>query len=142
MSVSKPKNLLRGTAAEIDIGDNLPLSRYLCTYSPAPPEFIEKVGAAPARQFKGTRPHGIFITVINGVANGQLLVSEDLAVPVRGRISVFGERDGRTRETTAERSARAPYLAACLVARPKATDPVCLMKAYVHPCASSRDLMW
>jgi len=143
---SRPKlgdqyRLLRGASAEIEIDDNLPLSRFLCTYAPALPEFMAKMGAAPARQFKNSRPHAIFLTVINGVADGQLLVSEDLAVPVRGRISVFGERDGHRHESAAERSARAPYLAACLVARPKADDPVCLMKAYVHPCASARDLM-
>jgi hypothetical protein len=143
---SRPKlgdqyRLLRCAAAEIEIDVNLKLSRFLCTYAPALPEFMAKVGAAPARQFKNTRPHGIFLTVINGVADGQLLVSEELAVPVRGRISVFGERDGHRQESAAERSARAPYLAACLVARPKAADPVCVMKAYVHPCASARDLM-
>lgn len=102
---------------------------------------MKKMGAAPARQFKSTRPHGIFLTVINGVADCQLLISEDLTVPVLGRISVFGERAGHKRETVAERSTPAPYLAACLVARPKAADPVCVMKAYIHPCASSRDLM-
>jgi hypothetical protein len=143
---SRPKlgdqfRLLRGAAAEIEIDDNLPLSRFLCTYAPALPEFMAKVGAAPARQFKNSRPHGVFLTVINGVGDGQLLVSEGLTVPVRGRISVFGERDGHRRETAAENSARAPYVAACLVARPKAADPVCVMKAYVHPCVSARDLM-
>jgi hypothetical protein len=143
---SRPKlgdqyRLLRGAAGEIELDDNLPLSRFLCTYASALPEFMTKVGAAAPRQFKNTRPHGIFLTVINGVADGQLLVSEDLTVPVRGKLSVFGERDGHKRETTSERSARAPYLAACLVARPKASDPVCVMKAYVHPCVSSRDLM-
>ncbi len=143
---SRPKlgdqyRMLRGAAADIEIDDNLPLSRFLCTYAPALPEFMEKVGAAPEWQFKTTRPHGIFLTVINGVADGHLLVNENLTVPVRGRISVFGESDGHKREMAAERSARAPYLAACLVARPKAVDPVCLMKAYVHPVASVRDLM-
>jgi hypothetical protein len=143
---SRPKlgdqyRLFRGASTEIEIDDNLPLSRFLCTYAPALPEFMAKVGAAPPRQFKNSRPHGIFLTVINGVADGRLLISEELTVPVRGRISVFGERDGHRQESAAERSARAPYLAACLVARPKADDPVCLMKAYVHPCASARDLM-
>jgi hypothetical protein len=143
---SRPKlgeqyRLLRTAAGEIEIDDNLHLSRFLCTYAPALAEFMAKVGAAQARQFKNTRPHGIFLTVINGVADGQLLISEDLTVPVRGRISVFGERDGHRRETGAERSARAPYLAACLVARPKAADPVCVTKAYVHPFASFRDFM-
>jgi hypothetical protein len=143
---SRPKlggqyRLLRGASTEIEIDDKLPLSRFLCTYAPALPEFMAKVGAAPPRQFKNSRPHGIFLAVINGVADGRLLISEELTVPVRGRISVFGERDGHRQESAAERSARAPYLAACLVARPKADDPVCLMKAYVHPCASVRDLM-
>ena len=143
---SRPKlgdqyRLLRSAAAEIEIDDDLPLSRFLCTYAPALPEFMTKVGAAPPRLFKKTRPHGIFLTVINGVSNGQLLISHDLAVPVRGRISVFGEREGHRRETATEKSARAPYLAASLVARPKASDPVCVMKSYVHPCASLRDLM-
>ncbi len=143
---SRPKlgdqyRLLRTAAGEIEIDDNLHLSRFLCTYAPALPEFMAKVRAAPARQFKNTRPHGIFLTIINGVGDGQLLVSEGQTVPVRGRISVFGERDGHRRETVAERSARAPYFAACLIGRPKMADPVCVMKAYVHPCASSRGLM-
>jgi len=143
---SRPKlgeqyRLLRAAAADIDVDDNLPLTRFFCTYPPALPEFMQKVGAAPDWQFKTTRPHGIFLSVINGVADGQLLISGELTIPVRGRIAVFGERDGYKRDTPAERSARAPYLAACLVARPKPSDPVCLMKAYVHPCISSRDLM-
>jgi hypothetical protein len=143
---SRPKlgdqyRLLRSAAAEIELDDGLPLSRLLCTYSPALSEFMDKVGNATARQFKNTRPHGIFLSVISGVADGQLLVTQELAVPVRGKLSVFGERDGHRRETAAERSARAPYLAACLVARPKQSDPVCVMKAYVHPCVSARDLM-
>lgn len=91
---SRPKlgdqyRLLRGAAAEVEIDDNLPLSRFFCTYAPALPEFMAKVDAAPALHFKNTRPHGIFLTVINGVSDGQLLVSGDLALPVRGRISVF-----------------------------------------------------
>ena len=143
---SRPKlgdqyRLLRSAAGEIEIDDDLPLSRYLCTYAPALSEFMTKVGAAPPRLFKKTRPHGVFLTVINGVSNGQLLISQDLAVPVRGRISVFGEREGHRRETATEKSARAPYFAASLVARPKASDPVCVMKSYVYPCASLRDLM-
>ena len=145
-SSSRPKlgdqyRLLRGAAGQFELDDNLPLSRYFCTYPPALSEFMEKVAGAPARQFKNTRPHGIFLSVINGVGNGQLLVSDDLTLPVRGRISIFGEQDGHRRETAAEQSARTPYLAACLVARPKPADPVCILKAYLHPCINQRDLL-
>jgi hypothetical protein len=145
-SAARPKlgdqfRMLRSAANEIEIDDNLPLSRFFCTYAPALQEFMEKVGAAAPQQFKKSRPHGIFITVIDSIADRQLLVSEEMTIPVRGRISVFGERDGHMHETAAERSARSPYLAACLVARPKPADPVCIMKAYVHPCVSHRDLM-
>jgi len=62
---SRPKlgdqyRLLRSAAAEIEIDNNLPLSRFLCPYAPALLEFITLVVAAPPRQFKHTRPHGIF----------------------------------------------------------------------------------
>ena len=62
---SRPKlgdqyRLLRSTAAEIEIDDDLPLSRFLCTYAPALPELMTKVAVAPPRLFKKTRPQEFF----------------------------------------------------------------------------------
>jgi hypothetical protein len=51
--------------------------------------------------------------------------------------SLFHAHSQRGEETLA----RAPYLATCLVARPKPSEPVGVIKAYMHPCVSHRDLM-
>jgi hypothetical protein len=75
------------------------------------------------------------------MSRGHLIVDDEIRLPVRGRISVFGERDGNSRDTPAERAARAPYLAACLLGRPAATQPVTVLRAYAHPCVSARNLM-
>jgi hypothetical protein len=75
------------------------------------------------------------------MGNGNLVIGPDNTIAVRGRISVFGERDGNGRDTPAERAARAPYLAICLVGRPAAQLPITVLRAYVHPCRSASNLM-
>jgi hypothetical protein len=61
------------------------------------------------------------------------------AIPVRGRIALFGESPGH--ETKDSYAARAPYLAACVVGRMDKMGPVEVLSAYLHPCQSANHLM-
>jgi hypothetical protein len=132
---------LRAAAHAFELAKALPVAAYLCTYPPALPEFLDRITSAPAARFKRTRPHGIFLTIATGVGHGELVLGQANSLPVRGRISVFGERDGHGRDRPADRAARAPYLAICLVGRPSAGEPVTILRAYAHPCVSARNLM-
>jgi hypothetical protein len=96
---------------------------------------------APAARFARTRPHGIFLAIATGVGRGQLVLGPNWSLPVRGRISVFGERDGHGRDRPADRAVGAPYLAISLVGRPSAKEPVAILRAYAHSCVNARNLM-
>ncbi|MGO9237415.1 MAG: hypothetical protein ACLP4V_26280 [Methylocella sp.] len=63
------------------------------------------------------------------------------AIPVLGRIAVFGERPDEGAGMRTAPSARAPYLAACVVGRAEDRGPVEVLSAYVHPCAGEHHLM-
>jgi hypothetical protein len=132
---------LRAAAHAFELAESLPVAAYLCTYPPALPAFLDRIAVAPAARFKRTRPQGILLTIVTGVGHGQLVLGASESLPVRGRISVFGERDGHGHDRPADRSARAPYLAICLVGRPSADQPVAILRAYAHPCVGTRDLM-
>ena len=132
---------LRAAAHAFELVQGLPVAAYLCTYPPALPVFFDRIATAPAARFPRTRPHGIFLAIATGVGHGELVLGPNENLPVRGRISVFGERDGHGRDRPADRAARAPYLAICLVGRPSAGEPVTILRAYAHPCVSARNLM-
>jgi len=132
---------LRAAAHAFELAKDLPVAAYLCTYPPALPAFFERIAAAPPARFKRTRPHGIFLAVASGVGHGQLVLGPNDSLSVRGRISVFGERDGHGRDRSADRTVRAPYLVICLVGRPSADRPVAVLRAYAHPCISVSNLM-
>jgi hypothetical protein len=132
---------LRAAAHAFELAQGLPVAAYLCTYPPALPAFLDRIAAAPMARFKRTRPHGFLLTVASGVGHGQLVLGPSENLSVRGRISVFGERDGHGRDRPAERAARAPYLAICLVGRPSPDQRVAVVRAYAHPCVSLRNLM-
>ena len=54
---------------------------------------------------------------------------------------MFGERPSAVRDTPAERAARAPYLAACVLGRAAPNAPPEVLSAYLHPCVSEQHLM-
>jgi hypothetical protein len=73
------------------------------------------------------------------VGTGKLVALNGQALPVLGRVAVYGERP-QDEPGPAER-ARAPYIALCTLARPAPGDPMQLLSAYVHPCASMDRIM-
>ena len=138
--VAQQYHSLRQVAGEVELDQSLPLSRFLCTYAPALPELVAKIEAAPSCMFQRSRPHGILLTVVAGIHQGCLLPAQGPPIPVRGRISVWAEIDGHQRDTDAD-SVRAPYLAACLVAKATSATPPEALRAYVHPCVAANRLM-
>ncbi len=83
----------------------------------------------------------MLISVVADASLGSLRPLRGEAIPVRGEIAIFGERDGHLRQTAEQRRARSPYLAACLVGRSESGSPAELLKAYLHPCAAAGHLM-
>lgn len=140
MLVDQIKAIWRA-ARNVEIDQGVRLSEFLCTSPGRLEELVEKVTAAPAGQFKETRPHGVLIARIGAFSAGVLepLAGEPLAVS--GRIAVFGEGVGAIRESPAARAGRAPYLGACVVGRSAENGAVEILSAYLHPCASPTHLM-
>lgn len=126
-------------AVEIDAGVRLP--EFLCTSPAKLGGLIARIEAAGAERFTRTRPHGVLIVRVAAIGSGTLEPLSGDPIPVRGRLAVFGESAGGGRETRAERSARAPYLAACVVGRALHDGPVEVLSAYAHPCVSAMQLM-
>ena len=140
-AIAEQFKALRAAARAVEIDAGVLLSDYLCTYAPALPELLRKVATAPAARFRHTRPHGVLLCVVAGMAQGSLALARGERLAVRGRIAVFAEGDGHGRDTLADRDVRSPYLAACLVGRPAAAEPPMILKAYCHPIAGSRHLL-
>ena len=133
---------IRRAAQRVEIDEGVSLSEFLCTYPPALPDFCARIARVSPSRFRGSkRPHGVLISAVEDASIGYLRLFDGQAVPVRGEIAVFGEREGHTRQTAAERRARSPFLAICLVGRSAPTAPVEVLKAYLHPCLSPRHLM-
>ena len=126
-------------AVEIDAGVQLP--EFLCTSPAKLGGVLDRIAAAPAGRFPRSRPHGVLIARVEGAGGGVMQTLAGGAIPVRGRIAIFGERPGTARETPAERAARAPYLAACVLGRAGPDEPAGILSAYLHPCVSERHLM-
>ncbi len=136
-SIAEQFKALRKTAEAVDLDVDLPLSRFLCAYPPALPEFVERIGRTPKKLFRhARRPHGVLLGVAKGAAQGQVVPAHGDPIEVAGAISIFGEADGHAagrRETVGE---RAPYLMACVVGRRHPDEPVQVLRAYLHPCVS------
>ena len=124
---------------EIDAGVHLP--EFLCTSPARLGELVAKVGSARPERFRRTRPHGVLIVRVAAIGNGVLRPVSGEPIPVRGRLAVFGERADAGRESSTQRAARAPYLAACVVGRVEEGGPVEVLSAYAHPCVASGHLM-
>ncbi|MEA2731227.1 MAG: hypothetical protein QOF70_5702 [Acetobacteraceae bacterium] len=141
-ALSDQYRVLRRAARNLQIDDGLALSGFLCTYLPALPDFIAKIQDTSPSCFRKThRPHGLLIAVVADASVGHIRPLRGEPIPVRGEIAIFGEREGHSRQTAAERRARSPYLAACVVGRAAADTPVEVLKAYLHPCVTAGHLM-
>ena len=128
-------------ARRIELDPGVFLPAFLCTSPGRLPELVERIAAAPATRFVRNRPHGILIARLAAVGPGMIEPVAGAPIPVRGRVAVFGDRAKGVPETKTKRSARAPYLAACLVGRAAADSPVEVLSAYAHPCAGAQHLM-
>lgn len=133
---------IRHAARGIAIDDGVSLVEFLCTYPPALPEFLLRIGQVPPSRFRGSnRPHGVLISVVADASLGSLQPLRGEPIPVRGEIAIFGEAEGHVRQMAAERRARSPYLAVCLVGRSEPGSAPELLKAYLHPCVSAGHVM-
>lgn len=130
-----------GAARKVSLDAGVALPQFFCPSPGRIGELIEKIEAAPPCLFKRTRPHGVLIARIGSIRAGVLEPIAGEAIPVRGRIAVFGERPGEESEIRTTPSVRAPYLAACVVGRAEDNGPVEVLSAYVHPCAGEHHLM-
>lgn len=106
----------------------------LCVSLAKLPVLMDQIARAPAAAYPQTRPHGLLLIRLQDARAGALVALNGQELPVVGRIAVYGERPED--EPGPAEGARAPYLALCIVARQTPIDPVQVVSAYVHPCAS------
>jgi hypothetical protein len=132
---------LWGIAGALELDRNVPLADFFCTSLAKTPDLVRKVGWAVPDRFGRTRPHGVVILRLSAVRRGELVPLAGPPLPVLGRIAVPGEEPHADLAEDAPPPARAPYLAICLVARPALREPVQILSAYVHPCASNDRLL-
>ena len=128
-------------AKSIEIDEGVMLPDFLRTSPARLHELVAAIEAAPPGRFRRTRPHGVLIVRLASVRAGVLQPISGEAIPVRGRVAVFGESAEARPGDMAERAARAPYLAACVVGRARVDGPVEVLSAYAHPCAGEKHLM-
>lgn len=125
-------------ARAIFVDRGMPLSDVLCVSLAGLPALMEKIATARPDTFPRTRPHGLLLLRLADARAGELVALNGHALPVVGRVAVFGEAPEDEPDAP---GARAPYLALCLVARPAPNDPVQICAAYAHPCASADRLL-
>jgi hypothetical protein len=125
----------------LELDRDVPLADFFCTSLARIPDLVRKVAWAAPERFGRTRPHGVLILRLSAVRRGELVPLAGHPLPVLGRIAVPGEEPDADLAEDAPPPARAPYLAICLVARPAPREPVQMLSAYVHPCASSDRLL-
>ena len=127
-------------ARRIEIDQDVPLPDFLCTSPARLCELVGKIASSRGR-FKRNRAHGVLIMRAARIGAGMIEPVAGDPLQVRGRIAVFGERPAEVRDGEAERVARAPYLAACVVGAVEPDGPIEVLSAYAHPCASPWHLM-
>ena len=133
---------IRRAAERIELDAELPLSRYLCTYPPALPEFMENIRRTSVGRFKHSRrPHGLLIGVATEAAEGRIVPERGEPFDVSGEIAIFGEEDGHAQERRTGARDRAPYVMACVVGRRHPDEDVAVLRAYLHPCARATWLL-
>lgn len=103
-------------ARPLELDEGVRLTEFLCTNLLKLPELVERLRTATAERFKHTRPHGILLARLAAVGEGTIKPFAGPALPVSGRLAVFGEDAADAADATA----RAPYLAACMVGQAEA----------------------
>ena len=126
-------------ARTISIDRNVRMADAFCMSLAKLPVLVEQIARAPAESYRYTRPHGLLLIRVQDVLPGKLRALNGEEFPVVGRLAVFGERPED--EPGPAEDARSPYLALCIVARPTPIDPVQIVSAYVHLCASLQRVM-
>ncbi len=106
---------IRKAAEAVEIDAELPLSRFLCVYPPALPEFMERIGRIPEKVLRHAhRPHGLLLGVATGAARGQIVPALGNPIEVAGAISIFpGGEWARCWPPRARRRARPLYHGVC-----------------------------
>jgi hypothetical protein len=126
-------------ARTISIDRGIRMADAFCMSLAKLPALMEQIATTPAGRYRHTRPHGLLLIRVKEVLPGRLRALNDEALPVVGRLAVFGEHPEDEPGPTED--ARSPYLALCIVARPTPANPVQIVAAYVHPCASMQRVM-
>lgn len=132
---------IRDASADLQLAPGINLADWLITYDRNLDTLVQSIGRNKPETFGGKRPHGILITLAKACDNGQIATIFNTIIPVRGTITIFGERNGADREATEALAARSPYLVICLIAAANEGDTPEVLKAYAHPCLSENDLM-
>lgn len=122
-------------ARAMELDEGIRTTDYLCTAVAKLPLLIERVRATDREAFQHTRPHGILLLRLAAVGDGVIQPLAGPALPVSGRLAVFGE------DAADATRVRAPYLAACLVSSAEEGGDVGIVSAYIHPCASVDHLL-
>ena len=134
---------LRNATRNIELAPNVPLSIFIGIS--AKPDRLESlkqpINAAAEERFTGSRPHGVLVFVARGAVEGRILTKLHPPLPVRGKIAIFGEREGHRAARANQPCCRPPYLAICLIARPDKNSQAEVLKAYLHPCRSAAHLI-
>lgn len=138
-SVSEQVSPLWRTARALSLDRGMRVADALCMSLAKLPVLMEQIATAPAKAYPRTRPHGLLLLRLKDAGVARLVALNGHELPVVGRIAVYGERPQD--EPGPAEGARAPYLALCIVARPTPIDPVQIVSAYVHPCASMDRVM-
>ncbi len=128
-------------ARSVEIDTGVRLTSFLCTSPARLPQLVARIAAPEPARFAHTRPHGVLITRVGGIGDGELHPLFGPAIAVRGRLAVFGEWTSRGADVRAGFAARAPYLAICVLGRAAPETDVEVLSAYVHPCAAADHLM-
>ncbi len=135
-TIKQQYTAMRRAAASLQLEDVVQVSSALCTYRPALEEFFDKVAAMPEASFRKTRnPHGLLVDVARSASKGVIEPVQGEPLQVAGKISIFGERDGRDAGPGLS-ATRGPYLMVCLVGRRAPKARVEVLRAYLHPCMS------
>ena len=79
------------TGRSLELDEGVRMTDYLCTAVAQLPVLAERIRTADPGTFKHTRPHGILLVRLAGIGDGAIQPIAGPALPVSGRLSVFGE---------------------------------------------------
>jgi hypothetical protein len=127
-----------GVARTISIDRHVRMADAFCMSMAKLPGLMDQIARTPAESYRYTRPHGLLMIRVREVQSGKLNALNGEELSVVGRLAVLGERP---EDEPGPDDARSPYVTLCIVTRPTPIDPVQIVSAYVHPCASPQRVM-